>query len=330
VTITTRPFGSTGVGVTEIGLGGCFVRTTPGTEHDVAIQTIQHALDAGITHIDTAPFYGNSQAMIGEALNGRSDGFLLGSKCGRWPYETGPYRDLDAYKAQFEQTLKDLRRDAVDLLYIHEADWAVYWQEMPIPRPRCELAPDESVDYESAPALEFLRWAKEQGAARYLGISGNNAHLLAKILRECPMEMDAVLVAFQYSLLCRNAREYLLGPARERGVAAVLGAPLEQGRLSVPRPEMLDEPPRWLDDDLRERFRALYRIREESGLPLAELGLRFLLSDPDFSAVICGAADPTQVDQNVQCSLSGPLDPDLHQRLDALGRVFEGIWGTDY
>jgi len=160
--------------------------------------------------------------------------------------------------------------------------------------------------------------------AKHLGISGNNAHLLAKVLRESSLEVEVVLVAFQYSLIWRNAPEHLLPLAKELDVGVVLGAPLQQGRLAAPRTEWLSEPPDWMDDDLRTRLQELYEIQKETGLTLAEMTMRFMLSDPDFATVIPGPSSVAQLEENVNASRSGPLPSDVHSRIEALGRVFSG------
>ena len=162
--------------------------------------------------------------------------------------------------------------------------------------------------------------------AEHLGIAGNNAHLLAKVLQEITLPVEVVLVAFQYSLIWRNAREYLLPLASESGVGVVLGAPLQQGRLAVPREEWIEHSPDWMDNDLRTRFAALYSIHRETGLSLAALAMRFLLADRDAATVIPGAATVEQLEENVDCAALGHLPPDIHSRLDALGKVFDGVW----
>jgi len=327
--INKRPLGNTGLEVTEVGLGGLYIGVSS-TPQDEAVRVVHRALELGVNYIDTAPLYGNSQKVLGEALEGRSEAYYLGTKCGRWDWKTGPYRELDAFKSQFEQTLRDLRRDSVDILYIHEADWSVFWQDQLTPRRTWHIASDGSYDYGNAPVTQFLLWAKEQGMARHLGMCGNNAHLLAKILQESGLPVEVVLVAFQYSLVRRNAKKYLLPLAKELGVGIVLGTPLEQGRLVVPRGEWLENPPDWMDDDLRARFESLYGIHQETGISLATLAMRFLLADTDATTVIPGAATVEQLEENIASATMGPLPPDLHARLDALGRTYDGVRGVDY
>src|SRR3712207_1566601 len=116
--IPKRPFGKTGMEVTEVSLGTVFVADRLGTRRAESIEVVHRALERGVNYIDTAPFYGNAQQILGEALEGRPESCCIGTKCGRWNYRTGPFRSLDALKRQFETTLRDLRRDRVDILYI--------------------------------------------------------------------------------------------------------------------------------------------------------------------------------------------------------------------
>ena len=319
--IAKRRLGRTGLEVTELGLGGVFVRTAV-TAPGEGVHVVQRALELGVNYLDTAPIYGDSQQVLGEALQDVKSPYVLGAKCGRWDWETGPYRSLDAFKRQFEQTLRDLRRDVVDILFIHEADWAPYWTDMSFPRKTQLLEPDAEYDFDGAPVTAFLRWVKDQHVTRFLGISGNNAHLLAKVLREMETPFDVVLTAFQYSLLWRNAPSDLFPLADELDMGVVLGAPLQQGRLAQVYPEWVRNPPDWMDEDLRARYEGLYAIHAETGLSLAELTIRFLLQDCRFASVIPGAASIEQIEENVRCATAGPLPDELHDKLDVLGRVF--------
>lgn len=160
----------------------------------------------------------------------------------------------------------------------------------------------------------------------HLGISGNNAHLLAKLLREMDLEIEVVLVAFQYDPIWRNAREYLLPVTRERGIGAVLGAPLQQGRLAVPHKEWIDHPPAWMSNATRERFRLLYEIVEEYGLSLPELTVRFLLADEDVSSIVTGLSSIDELEENVACAGAGPLPDEVQSRVESLGRLLPGIY----
>jgi len=85
----------------------------------------------------------------------------------------------------------------------------------------------------------------------------------------------------------------------------------------------------------REQFRALYRYLDEIGLPIAEVGLRFTLSNPDVSTVLFGAASAQEVEQNVAAAEKGPLPRKILQRLEEIAnmvpfRPFEEPFGIGW
>jgi aryl-alcohol dehydrogenase-like predicted oxidoreductase len=116
--------GRTGLDVSRIGLG-CFpfgaVNKARGWDpytpegRKTAIATIHTALDAGINYLDTAPGYGNgqSESIVGEALEGRRDKCVLASKVG--------YHGLSAAEvtASVEASLQRLRTDCIDVIQFH-------------------------------------------------------------------------------------------------------------------------------------------------------------------------------------------------------------------
>ncbi|MFT5366448.1 MAG: aryl-alcohol dehydrogenase-like predicted oxidoreductase [Candidatus Latescibacterota bacterium] len=109
-----------------------------------------------------------------------------------------------------------------------------------------------------------------------------------------------------------------------------MGSPLQQGKLAVPHPEWLENPPEWMNADTQRRFEVLYEIQQETGISLAELSLRYLLADPDFTSLVVGSTSVTHLEENVQHALAGPLPEELHQRIEDLGKVFPGLWGKDF
>ena len=140
------------------------------------------------------------------------------------------------------------------------------------------------------------------------------------------LDIEVVLVAFQYNPIWRNAREFLLPVSREYGVGTVLGAPFQQGRLSEPHEEWIECPPSWMGDETRERFRLLYEIVEGFDLSLSELTLRFLLADVDVSSILTGLSSIAELEENVRCAQAGPLPDEVHSRVEALGRLYPEVY----
>jgi aryl-alcohol dehydrogenase-like predicted oxidoreductase len=113
----TRPFGTTGLTVSALGLGAGQVGTASLSE-DAAAALLNGALDAGITLIDTAKGYGLSEERIGKHISHRRDLFVLSSKCGYGvpgvPDWTGP-----CITAGIDAALRVLRTDRIDIMHLH-------------------------------------------------------------------------------------------------------------------------------------------------------------------------------------------------------------------
>ena len=311
-----RPFGRTGEQVTAISLGGVGL---PRVSFADGVATVHRALELGINYLDTAPLYtrGLAQAILGVALEGRQEPYLLATKVGHLA-QPSRFRSLDALHTQFEENLRLLRRDSVDVLMVHEADQHHWWSDAPSDSPLVDL--DIEYDVTNAPVMQVLREVQAAGRCRYVGITGNTPDHLAHILRAA--DVDTCLSAFNYSVIDRGIRRQLLPAAGERTVAVLLGGVFRQGRLVVIRPEWLQTPPRWPDwmtPEMQSRVARLIPLQQESGLSLTTLTLRYLVADQSIATILVGAATPAEIEESVAAVQAGPLAPDLHRAVEALG-----------
>lgn len=313
--LPTRPFGATGERVTALGLGGA-----PLSEFSFGdgVATVHHALDAGVSYLDTSPLYGQgmSQAIYGTALGDRpaeETGFRFATKLGHFR-DPRLYRSVDALRAQLHENLRLLRRQRVDLLQVHEADFHDWWAD---DGAGGRLREDRSYDFDAAPVVQVLREARDQGVCRWIGISGNSAPEMARVLEA--LDVDTCLIAFNYDPVWRGARRQVLPLAARKGAAAILGAIFQYGRFTQVRRDWLDDPPEWMTADVRERFATLYDLQAESGLSLVELTVRFVLADEGFATMLIGAASPAQLEESLAGARRGPLPEELHQKIEALG-----------
>ena len=307
--MNTRILGRTGLEVSELALGGLFVSSV-GSEYEGAKQAIDRALELGITYIDTAPGYANSEEVLGRALEGVSahaDGpLVLSTKLGGRPKPFDP-RDRDALLRSVEMSLGLLKRDTVDILMIHEPDRPGqydWWTDM------------EAYD---GPVMGVLSTLKKQGLVRWTGLGGTTAYQLARIMKTGTF--DVVLTAFNYSLLWREAEHEVLPAAREQEMGVVIGSPLQQGALARRYDEEIAAKPLWLSEPRRRQYQALYRLVDEIGMPLPELALRFVLSNPDVSCALTGARSAAEVEANVAAAERGPLPADVLARLDEIAAM---------
>ncbi|WP_066258475.1 aldo/keto reductase [Hydrogenophaga flava] len=205
--------------VSAIGLGCmniCHAYGAPVSEQQ-AERVLLAALDAGVTHFDTAALYGfgASETLVGKYLSKHRSKFTLASKCGMQgvPNEQGvKVRVIDGrpetIKATCEDALRRLQTDVIDLYYLHRWD-----KKVPI---------EESVG-----ALADLVRA---GKIRSIGLSEVSATTLRKAHAEHPI----AALQTEYSLWSRNPEIAVLQACRELGVSFVAFSPVARGFLCGP------------------------------------------------------------------------------------------------
>lgn len=315
--LPTRTFGATGEKWPALAMGGGFPKTFTG--FDRAIETVRHALALGIRYFDTSVLYrsGASLAILGEALAGRPEEHFLATKIGYFR-EARHFRSVEAMHVQLRESLRLLRRDSVDLLQIHEADWDNWWADRTTVG-HCRLFDVEGdFDFANAPVIQFLREAKQQGLCRHIGITGNHVRQLTRVIREID-GLDSVLVAYNYTPLNVTARRHLLPAAEAKGLATIV-AGLFTFVYSLPAGWATEGS--YLGPRSDRQLAELQKLQAASGLPMAELSLRFAAADPRLNVILVGACQPAEMDQNVAAFHRGPLPPDLHAAVEAIAANF--------
>lgn len=311
-TLEERGFSGGGKRFTAFGFGGAVITNE---SHAEGVATVRAALDAGITYYDTSPGYcdNESQVVLGEGLEGRHDDIVVATKVG---YFSNPadFRNPEAIRRQIDDNLRRLRRDHVDLLQVHEANWSCWWVDG---AGREQIDPEVDYPIEDAPVFEALLDAKERGLCDRIGITGNVAPQIATVLRSAPV--DTVLIAFNYHLMSREADEHVTPVARERGVDTIIGAIFGAGRYVVPHPEWVTERPKWMDADTAERYAQLLEVYRESGLSLLELSIRYCLETADAVTVLIGVKNRSELSGCLEAASAGRLPRDIKQALDRIG-----------
>jgi aryl-alcohol dehydrogenase-like predicted oxidoreductase len=218
----------------------------------------------------------------------------------QWPARPGDrLRDVfppDHVRASVEGMLRQLQADAIDLVQFHV--WQDAWADDPgWPR-----------------AVEELR---RDGRVRHVGISVNRREP-ANVLRALRTGLvDAVQVV--YNVFDQAPEDELFPACRELGIAVIARVPLDEGSLAG----TLTLDSRWPDGDWRTtyfghaalaatipRVEAL-RPLVPDGQTMAQLALRFILSNPDVTTVIPGTRMPEHLAANVAAAEAGPLPADL-------------------
>jgi aryl-alcohol dehydrogenase-like predicted oxidoreductase len=314
-----RPLGKTGLQVSELALGGLFV-SSYGAAYEQGKSAVLRALELGVNYIDTAPGYANSEEVLGRALQGVRVPYILSTKLGGRPQPFNP-QDRDGLMKSVEESLRLLGRDCIDVLMIHEPD-----------RPGQYHWWVDSVNFDG-PVMRVLDDLKQQGIIRFTGLGGTTAYELPHIINTG--RFDVVLTAFNYSLLWREATREVLPAAKKLGMGIVVGSPLQQGALARRYDDQVRNGARWLSSPRRAQYKALYDFLDEAGMSIAEMGLRFVISNPDISCTLTGSRSPEEVEQNVAAVEKGPLPEGVLKRLDEIAamvpfRPFEEPFGLPF
>lgn len=301
-----RTLGKTGLRVSELSMGGLFMASRFSSGADEARLAVQRAFELGVNFVDTAPTYLDSETMLGHALAGTTQPYYLCTKLSGKPDPFNPQDKADLRRL-FEESLRLLQRDAVDILMIHEPDRPGQY--------------DWFSDHQRfhGPVCELLDELKSEGLIRFTGLGGTTAHELPHIINTGLY--DVVLTAFNYSLLWQEALIDVIPAAKRQGMGIIIGSPLQQGALARRYDDEVNHGARWLSRPRREQYQKLYAFLDEIDMPLAELGLRFVISNPDIATTLMGARSVAEVEANVAAVAKGPLPADILARIQEIAAM---------
>lgn len=303
MTIDRTVLGRTGIEVSRLGLGGLYLRRDTMSDTRAAVK---FALHAGVNFIDTAPGYGESEAVLGEVLRDLPDQpLILSTKLGGRPVPFDP-KDESVLRRSFEMSLEALGRDHIDLLIVHEPD-----------RKREYDWWTDDLTYEG-PVRTLLETLRSEGLIRATGVGGTTAHELARVCDSGAF--DVVLTAFNYSLLWREAELEIFPAARRHNMGVIAGSPLQGGRLAIRRDEEVAAAP-WISDARKHQFAELYRLLDDEGLDIAEVGMRFVYHSAHVHTTLTGVRSEGEVEANIRVVQLGPLEPRILDRLDEIRRM---------
>jgi aryl-alcohol dehydrogenase-like predicted oxidoreductase len=311
-----RNLGQTGLRVSELCLGCMtFARES---EEETSRRLIERFIEAGGNFIDTADVYSNgrSEEIVGEALKGRRQDFIVATKV-RFRMGPGP-NDVGLSRKHIidgcEGSLRRLQTDYIDLYQAH--CWDPY-----TPLRETLSAFDDLV---------------RSGKVRYIGVSNFTGWQLMKALCLSDRNGWARFVCLQprYNLVDRQVERELLPICREEGLGVIPWAPLAGGFLSGKyRPDksmpedarIAHAEPHWpeaMDRQGTERnwrvLDAVGQIAEGRAKSYPQVALAWLKAQPQVTAPILGARTVEQLEDNLGC-LGWELTSEELSLLDGVG-----------
>jgi D-threo-aldose 1-dehydrogenase len=302
--------GKSNLRVTRLGLGGAgFGGSFRDVPEETAVVAVKRALELGINFFDTAPVYGcsKSELRVGRVLSGRSrNSFVLATKVGRLLVPRDPDKDAaskwenpprlrpvfdfsyDGAMRSFEESLKRLGMDRVDILYIHD--------------------PDDHYDEAISGAYPALRKLRSEGVIGAIGVGMNQAEMLARFAREG--DFDCFLLAGRYTLIDHTGLRELLPLCVEKCISVIIGGPYNSGILATGARPLAQFDYEDAALPILEKVRKCEEICSRHGVPLKAAALQFPLAHPAVAAVIPGAESAAEIEDNFKMA-SYPIPRDF-------------------
>ncbi|MFP4547131.1 MAG: aldo/keto reductase [Fidelibacterota bacterium] len=319
--LTKRKLGQSGIEVHPIGIGLWAIggKTWGPTNDKESLNTIDRALELGIDFFDTADVYGDghSEELLGKAMEGRRDKFIVGTKIGWIGFdgdkEKSAYTSPESVIEGVENNLKRLRTDYIDFL-----QWHVNFQE---------------------PTMEnFIKGCeklKEQGKIRGYGLSTSDFSYLkafAGLGNPDTLQID-------YSILNRTAEKNIFPFTQINNMGTIIRGGLAMGLLAGKFDKSTTFPDgdfrkAWIEDPEQNRqflkdLKTVEKLKKEfPDENLAQLAIRFVISNPAVSVIIAGAKRISQLEANFKAGEKGLLSDQEMQKINNIVKPTGGrkIW----
>ena len=223
--IERAPFGRTGHSSSRVIFGSAGVALV---DQETADRLLPLLLEHGVNHIDTAAMYGDAELRLAPWLKTHPGAFFLATKTHA--------RDGEGARASLERSLARMGVDRVDLIQLHN------------------LVEEDEWEIAHAPggALEALQRARDEGLARFIGVTGHGLRIAGMHLRSLErFDYDSVLLPYNFTLLqdpgYRADVEELLALCAERNVAVQTIKSIARRRWAEPKPAPGDARQSWYE-----------------------------------------------------------------------------------
>ena len=313
--------GSAALDVSALGLGCMGMSEFYGTgDEQTGIQTIQRALDLGVTFLDTADMYGpfTNEQLVGKAIAGRRDEVQLATKFGNERNPDGSWVGIngspDYVRSACDASLQRLGVDHLDLYYQHRVDTSVPIEE----------------------TVGAMAELVEAGKVRHLGLS----EAAADTIRRAHAVHPITALQSEWSLFTRDLEDEVVPTVRELGIGLVPYSPLGRGILTgaVTRDTLEAGDSRaagWFPRFQGEAFDANLRLvaevaklAEAKGCTPGQLALAWVLAQGDDVAPIPGTKRIPYLEENAGAADVTLTDDDLRALEDAVPR--DAVVGDRY
>lgn len=303
--LSTRTLGSGDAALTVSTLGlGCMGMSEfyGSADHTAGLETIQRALDLGVTLLDTADMYGPfiNEQLVGEAIRGRRDEVQVATKFGIERGTDGSRLGVngrpDYVRSACDASLQRLGVDHIDLYYQHRVDFTVPIEE----------------------TVGAMKELVSAGKVRFIGLS----EAAPETVRRAHAVHPVTALQTEYSLFTRDVEDAILPTLRELGIGLVPYSPLGRGLLTgaITEPPAQGDSratayfPRFGAEALDANLQLVDRVRalaEAHACTPGQLALAWVLAQGADVVPIPGTTRVRHLRENVEAAAISLSDDDL-------------------
>lgn len=303
-----RKLGNTDLSVSRLSYGASPLGSVfRNISEEEGIRTVHTAVDMGVNLIDVSPYYGQTVAetVLGKALKSiPRDKYILSTKAGRYGAD---FQDFDfsakRIRSSLEESLGRLGVDGVDILFLHDIEFANLKQ----------------IFDESLPCLQAL---KDEGKVKHIGVTGYPIKIFDKTIEN--FDIDCILTYCRYALY-DTSLEPLLPKLQDKGVGVINASPTGMGLLTqrgAPpwhpgKPELLDAAKKAVE------------LCNKANVDITELALQFAIDHDTIASTLVGTANPVNIKKNIEWA-EKPLNVELAQEVRALFNNIDVTWPSGH
>ncbi len=275
-----------------------------GSDEKEAVTAIEKAIDLGMTTIDTAPIYGfgQSEKLVGKAIKGKTDKVQIMTKFGLCWDRTSKHlhfektkdnkgRELSVYRVgKKESIIKEcedsLKRLGVDVIDLYQQHW-----------------PDNSTAIEET--MEALAILKEKGKIKAGGVCNYTVEQFSEACKYFNLASNQM----PYSMVLRDIEKELVPFCIKNNKAIIAYSPMQRGILTGkitadypfkdgdhrPSTPFFKEPNRSLINNFLNKIKP---VADAKNITIAQLVLKWTLSQKGITCVLAGARNARQVTEN--------------------------------
>lgn len=289
-----RVLGDTGLEVSAVALGTSPIGEMfgPATVAE-AVSVVHAAIDLGVNVVDTSRYYGNAEERLGVALRDRRESVILATKAGRFGTEDFDFSPA-RIRASLELSLTLMKTDYVDILHLHDVEYA----------PLDPILTD---------GFGVLQQLKDEGKCRFVGMSGYPLKTIQRVIQETGVD---VILTYAHGTLLNNALpDHVLPAATEHGVGVINAAAVSLGLLTPAGTNIAKGHP--ATPAIIEAARKMRELADRHGVDISFVANQYSIWRSGAATTVVGTSKIKNLASAVDAAQT-PLDEDLEAAFIAL------------